>query len=163
MPGADWSRVGLDERAALSEALSAYEIHGVLGRGAFGSVYAARHVRLGRDVAIKVLSAAMLENDDARDRFATEARVLASLDHPHVVRVHDYVDVGVCALVMERLRGGTLADWLKLTEPRSCASICALALAALYGLEHAHQRGILHRDVKPENLLFGERELLKVA
>jgi serine/threonine-protein kinase len=163
MPGGDGFRVGVDERAELSAALSAYEIHGVLGRGAFGSVYAATHVRLGRDVAIKVLSGELLDDADARDRFATEARLLASLDHVHVVRVHDYVEVGVCALVMERLRGGTLADRLKLSEPRSCTRACALALAALHGLEHAHRRGILHRDVKPENLLFGERELLKVA
>lgn len=155
--------IGVDERAEVAAALPAYEIHGVLGRGAFGTVYAATHLRLGREVAVKVLSQDLVGDSAARERFAAEGRLLASLDHPHVVRVHDYLEADVCALVMERLRGGTLGDRLKLDDERSYAQSCAWALAALYGLEHIHQHGILHRDIKPGNLLFGDRALLKVA
>jgi serine/threonine protein kinase len=151
------------ERSALAAVLRAYEIHEVLGHGAFGSVYAATHRRLGREVAIKVMSAEMLGDPCSRDRFATEARVLSSLHHPHVVRVHGYVEDDVCALIMERLRGGRLAERLMPSQPLPCAQSCAWALAALYGLEHAHRRGILHRDVKPENLLFTQHGLLKVT
>jgi tRNA A-37 threonylcarbamoyl transferase component Bud32 len=155
-------KVGTD-RGDLEGALPGYAFGEVLGRGAFATVYAARHVRLNRDVAIKRLSPELLRDADARDRFAAEARLLASLDHPHVVRVHDYVETeDVGALVMERLRGGTLADRMALGEiapPRACA----IAIAALHGLEHAHQHGVLHRDIKPTNLLFGDGDLIKVA
>jgi tRNA A-37 threonylcarbamoyl transferase component Bud32 len=152
-----------DERAAVADALPGYELGAILGRGAFAVVYAARHLRLERDVAIKRLSPELLADADAHERFGAEARLLASLDHPHIVRVHDYVEDGeVCALVMERLRGGTLADRLRFGMlPRGRA--CAVALAALYGLEHAHRHDVLHRDIKPENLLFGEHDLVKVS
>ena len=148
---------------ALGSALPGYELLGVLGRGAFAVVYSARHVRLDRDVAIKRLSPDLLSDDDARRRFVAEAQVLASLDHPHVVRVHDYVESDdVCALVMEHLHGGTLAERSRVARLPE-ATACAIAIAALYGLEHAHQHGVLHRDIKPENLLFSSGDLVKVA
>src|SRR3954454_13546571 len=149
--------------ARLAAALPAYEIGPVLGRGAFAVVFAARHARLGREVAIKRLSATLLSDAASRERFAAEARLLASLDHPHIVRVHDYVEEQrVCALVMERLHGGTLAERMRAGRV-PWARACAITVAALHGLEHAHRHGILHRDVKPENLLFGDGELVKVA
>lgn len=147
----------------LRAALPAYEIGAVLGSGAFAVVFGARHTGLDREVAVKVLAPTLVADPEARERFAAEARLLASLDHPHIVRVYDYVDGDeVCALVMERMRGGTLAARVRLgrlTGPGACA----VSLAALHGLEHAHRNGVLHRDIKPENLLFGERNLLKVA
>src|SRR3954471_345900 len=84
----------LDE---LRQVLPAYEFGEVLGRGTFAVVIAARHVRLGRDVAVKRLTQAVLMDGESRDRFSTEARLLASLDHPHVVRVYDFVEEGPCA------------------------------------------------------------------
>jgi serine/threonine protein kinase len=152
-----------EERRRLAEALPAYEIGEPLGRGSFAVVYLARHRRLGREVAIKRLASEMLTDGAAAERFAAEARTLALLDHPHVVRVYDYVEhADVFALVMERLTGGTLAARIRRQEIPP-ARACGYALAALHGLEHAHQHGILHRDVKPGNLLFGDHELLKVA
>ncbi len=149
--------------ADLDAALPAYEIGDILGSGAFAVVFAARHRRLEREVAIKLLSPSLIADQEARDRFGVEARLLASLDHPHIVRVYDYVDEeSACALVMERMRGGTLGDRLKL-GPLPAARSCAVVVAALHGLEHAHRQRILHRDVKPENLLFGAGNELKVA
>ncbi len=98
----------------LGSALPAYEIGAILGSGSFAVVFAARHRSLDREVAIKVLSPALVAEAEARERFAVEARLLASLDHPHIVRVYDYVDEdATCALVMERMRGGTLAARLR--------------------------------------------------
>jgi serine/threonine-protein kinase len=152
-----------EERSELARAMPAYEIGEVLGRGAFAVVYAARHVQLRREVAIKRLAPDLLRERAARERFAAEARLLASLDHPHVVRVHDYVEEEVvCALVMERLHGGSLAERVQIDRP-SCVRACAIMVAALYGLEHAHRRGVLHRDVKPDNVLFGEFDTVKVV
>src|SRR5206468_1353191 len=119
--------------------------------------------RLQREVAIKRLSPDLLREADARERFAAEARLLASLDHPHIVRVHDFVEEEeVCAFVMERLHGGTLGDRLagRRVDP---AWAIAVTLGALHGLEHAHRQGVLHRDVKPDNLLFGDESHIKVA
>ena len=156
-------RASPDECALLRSALPAYDVLGVIGRGAYAVVYLAEHRGLGREVAIKRLSQDLLPDADARHRFAAEARVLASLDHPHIVRVYDYVETeAVCALVMERVTGGTLAARMRVGLPTPAAA-CAIALAVLNGLEHAHQNGVLHRDIKPENLLFGTGDLVKIA
>ena len=93
------------ERDAITAALVAYEVGEELGRGSWGVVYAGRHRRLERDVAIKLLAPAVAADEGVRARFLAEGRVLASLDHPHVVPVYDAVEHdGHCMLVMERLR-----------------------------------------------------------
>jgi Protein kinase domain len=152
-----------DDRQRLEEALPGYEIGEHLGRGAFGVVFAARHRGLGRDVAVKRLPAQFAEDPDVRARFTAEARLLASLDHAHIVPVYDFVEHGgMCLLVMERLTGGTVGSRQAADGFRPEAA-CALVLAACAALQHAHDRGVLHRDVKPENLMFDGREVLKVA
>jgi non-specific serine/threonine protein kinase len=149
--------------ADLAAALPAYEIGGELGRGAHGVVLAGRHRKLGRRVAIKQLPRAFGADPGVRSRFVAEARVLASLDHPHIVEVYDFVDRdGVCLLVMERLTGGTL--WSYLPAGGFAPDVtCALMLATCAGLHHAHKNGIVHRDVKPENLMFTAGGTLKVT
>ena len=133
-------------------------------RAAWEWVISGQHRQLGRRVAIKQLPAAFAADPDVQRRFTAEARVLASLDHPHVVPVYDFVDRdGVCLLVMELLPGGTLRSRViqagGFTAPRA-AAVC---LAAASGLAAAHRRGVLHRDVKPENMLFAASGVLKVA
>ena len=92
--------------ATLSELLPGYEIGGELGRGGMGVVRSGMHQQLGRAVAIKELPAVLADNPDVRARFVAEARVLANLDHPHIVPIYDFVERdGVCALVMEQLPG----------------------------------------------------------
>jgi len=152
------------DRELLAAALPAYEIGDQLGEGGMGVVVSGQHRRLGRRVAIKQLPAAFAADPAVRRRFTEEARVLASLDHPHVVPVYDFVERDdVCLLVMEHLSGGTLrsrvADAGGFPPPRATA-VC---LAAVSGLAAAHRRGVLHRDVKPENMLFAESGVLKVA
>ncbi|MFN3218287.1 MAG: protein kinase domain-containing protein [Acidimicrobiales bacterium] len=147
----------------VAAALPEYEVLRELGRGAMGVVYLGRHKHLDRDVAIKELPAAFGADPAMRHRFGVEARVLASMNHPHVVPVFDYVESGgVCLLVMEALPGGTVWDRFLsdgLTMPRACAVI----LATCSALEHAHGQGVLHRDIKPENLMFGAADAVKVT
>src|SRR5215471_6210720 len=94
------------DAARVEKALPGYSVAGWLGSGSFGLVLAGEHRRMGRPVAIKVMEAD--GHDGVSGGFAAEARVLAGLDHPHVVRVHDYVEAdGLCLVVMELLTGGT--------------------------------------------------------
>jgi serine/threonine-protein kinase len=147
----------------VADALPAYDVGEELGRGAWGIVLRGEHRQLRRPVAIKQLSVALAGDPEVRRRFAKEAHVLAGLDHPHIVRVYDYLEQeGLCLLVMELLPGGTVRDRLTAGDlPGEVA--CGIALAACVGLDYAHGRGILHRDIKPENLLFGTPDQLKVS
>jgi serine/threonine-protein kinase len=150
-------------REAILAALPEYEIGGELGRGGFGVVLSGRHRQLRREVAIKELPSALAADPRVRARFAAEARVLASLSHPHIVPIYDYVERdGLCLLVMEKLTGGTLWDQFK-THGLSVETTCAVAMAACTALHYAHQRGVLHRDIKPENLLYSSEGVLKIT
>ena len=147
----------------LGDALPAYEIGSELGRGASGIVIAGRHRQLGRAVAIKQLAPELSADPAVAERFLAEARLLATLDHPHVVAIYDFVEHdGLCLLVMEHLTGGTV--WTQFHTGGVSADVsCAILLALCTGLDHAHEHGVLHRDVKPENLMFSGRGTLKVT
>jgi serine/threonine-protein kinase len=151
------------DTTSLQAVLPDYEVTTELGRGAMGIVYLATHRALGRTVAIKELPASFSADATVRERFLTEARTVASLDHPHVVVIHDFVDrEGHLALVMEHLPNGTVWDQFLhhgLAAPRACG----LVLATLAGVHHAHDRGVMHRDIKPENLIFTHDWQLKVT
>ncbi|WP_241255428.1 serine/threonine-protein kinase, partial [Candidatus Protofrankia californiensis] len=148
----------LVDRAQVAAALPGYELGAGLGAGAFGLVLAGRHRRLNRDVAIKVLSAGQ---EGAPAGFAAEAQILASMDHPHVVRVYDYVETdGLCLIVMELLAGGTLT---RRRAGMAAEGACAVGLAVAEALTCAHAQGVLHRDIKPDNILFDTAGLVKVT
>ncbi|MGH9224181.1 MAG: serine/threonine-protein kinase [Acidimicrobiales bacterium] len=151
------------DRDLVAAALTAYDLGGEIGRGGWGIVIGGRHRQLEREVAIKQLPRAFAADPAVRARFVAEARLLASLDHPHIVPVYDFVELdGVCLLVMEKLTGGTV--WSRFTGAGlSMDTACAVVLATCSAMECAHLRGILHRDIKPENLLFTDSEVLKVA
>ena len=150
------------DRARLARGLPDYEVGDELGRGGFGAVFAGRHRLIHRDVAIKVLLDEDAAGDDTRGRFLTEARTLAGIDHSHVVRIYDYVERdGLCLLVMERLDGGSLRN--RLAAGLSQPAACAIGLAAAAGLSAAHHKGVLHRDIKPDNLLFTDGALPKMT
>ncbi len=147
----------------LTEALSAYEVEGQIGRGSWGVVLKARHRQLGREVAVKQLPFEFAAQSDVRRRFVNEARLLASLDHPHIVPVYDFIEKeGVCLLIMEFLPGGTV--WKRFnTEGFDYVDSLAIALATCAALHFAHRHGVLHRDIKPENLMFSAGGILKVT
>ena len=153
----------MTEISAIASALPNYDVGAELGRGGFGIVHSGRHRRLGRPVAIKELPSWLGESPEVRDRFVSEARVLASLEHPHIVPIYDYVEQdGVFLLVMEHLGGGTVWEWFQ-SKGLSPEQACAIAAVTADALHHAHQHGVLHRDVKPENLLLSSSSHLKLT
>ncbi|WP_344650414.1 serine/threonine-protein kinase [Cryptosporangium japonicum] len=149
------------DRAQLVVALPQYEIGDVLGRGAHGLVFHARHRRLGSAHAVKALVVAERDVDASR-RFLNEARVMTALDHPHIVRVNEYAEGDlVLLLVLEHLGGGTLTERMGRPVAPDVASAWMLAVAE--ALSVAHHQGVVHRDIKPANLLFTTGGLLKVG
>ncbi|MGP0032249.1 MAG: protein kinase domain-containing protein [Acidimicrobiales bacterium] len=153
----------MEIESALAVALPGYEIGAELGRGAFGVVLAGRHRQLGREVAIKQLVPALVSDASVRLRFLAEAQVLASINSPYIVPVYDYVEHDdACILVMERLGGGTV--WSRFVDRGfDQRTACVISLVACSGLSAAHHHGVLHRDMKPENVLFGDDNVLKVT
>ncbi len=147
----------------IKAALPDYLVERELGQGGMGIVFLGRHARLGRLVAIKELPPSFAADPDVRERFSTEARTLASLSHPHIVPIYDYVERdGLCLIVMEELPGGTVWDRFTstgLTPPTACAVVIACCAA----LQHAHDKGVLHLDVKPDNLMFARDTAIKVT
>lgn len=130
-----------------------YKVIGSLGRGGMGYVYRAEHVGLHKEVALKVLGEAGVDRLAAR--FEREAHAIARLDHPSCVRVLDYGTAdGAPYLAMELLEGRTLAAALRAEGPFSTVRAVGVARSLLAGLAHAHGRGVLHRDVKPENVIL---------
>jgi hypothetical protein len=149
--------------AELVAALPQYDVGAEIGEGGMGVVFAGTHRTLGRHVAIKQLPWDVLNHAASSELFDREARVLASLDHPHIVPVYDYVRTGrEHLLVMERLDGGTVHSRFH-GGGVSGEQACAIGLAMLAGLHAAHRAGVLHLDVKPRNLLFSTQGVMKVA
>jgi hypothetical protein len=125
-----------------------YRVEGVLGAGGMGVVYRATDTRLDRTVALKFLSETMLDAV-ARRRFQREAQLASTLNHPHIVTVHDVGEhAGAQYIVTELVDGSTLADWLQ-AEPRAWRQIAELMIGVADALATAHEANVLHRDIKP--------------
>src|SRR5213079_3396227 len=139
---------------APSTRLGPYEILAPLGSGGMGEVYRARDTRLGREVAIKVISERFADNAGLQARFEREARAVAALSHPNILAIHDYGTQGsVTYAVAELLEGETLrARLAKGAMPWHEAVEFGAAIAE--GLAAAHAKGIVHRDLKPGNLFL---------
>ncbi len=153
----------LSDLEEIRRVLPDYAIYEEIGSGSFGSVLEARHERLDRRVAIKRLAGALGNDPEVRRRFVTEAKILSTLDHPHIVSVFDFVERdGNCLLIMELLTGGSLHE-RRYTERLTIADVLAISLATCSGLQAAHQAGVLHRDIKPANLLFAGSGALKIV
>jgi eukaryotic-like serine/threonine-protein kinase len=138
--------------------LGPYEILSALGAGGMGEVYRARDTRLGRDVAIKVLPSHLSADPARRERFEREARAVSSLNHPHICTLHDIgrqetPQGSVDFLVMEHLEGETLVDRLA-RGPLPIESTLSIAAQIADALDRAHRKGVVHRDLKPGNVML---------
>jgi serine/threonine protein kinase len=136
----------------IGRAISHYLILEQIGAGGMGVVYRAHDERLDRDVALKVLSPELADDQEFTDRFRREARTLSKLNHPNVATVHDFdTEAGTSFIVMEFIHGTSLLDKIR-RGPLSEKELFRLALQLLDGLCAAHAEGIIHRDLKPGNL-----------
>ena len=137
----------------------AYELGKLLGRGGMGVVYQAQHVHLGRTVALKLLAPELSENEDFRARFLRESRMAAALDHPAIVTVYDAGDVnGVLYIAMRFVRGTDLSSLLDQRAPLGPGETVGILAQVADALDAAHTAGLVHRDVKPANVMIeGDR------
>jgi serine/threonine protein kinase len=146
-----------------------YRIEAQIGEGAYGTVYRAVHVGLDVPRAIKVLrhdapGVGTADFDDYRRHFQLEFQVAARLDHPNVIKVHDFVEEnGVLYAVLEYVPHGSLADVLKARGPLPPLEVTRLLLEAARGLDALQERGVVHRDVKPSNILVDAQGRAKIA
>jgi serine/threonine protein kinase len=144
------------------ERLGPYEIIGPLGRGGMGDVYRARDTRLRREVALKMLADAAVNDSDSLMRFERETHAVASLNHPNILAIHDTgTHNGVPYAVTELLQGENVAERLRsgvLTPQRATEIACQIA----EGLSAAHAKGVIHRDIKPENIFLTNEGRAKI-
>src|SRR3982750_147929 len=138
------------EFLALQTALAGeYSLQRELGRGGMGIVY------LARDVAIKVLPSHLARSEESRERFLREARTAAGLSHPHIVPIHRVGEAdGFVFFVMSYVEGETLGERLRAQGPLSPADATRALREVAWALAYAHGRGVVHRDVKPDNILL---------
>lgn len=136
-----------------------YQIEDCVGEGAMGRVYRARHVRLSRRFAIKVLFGDLAADPTMRERFAREAEVASRLDHPNVVSVLDFGEAeGLLYLAMDFVEGENLADLIDTQGALAEDRVVALTRELCLGLQHAHDLGMVHRDFKPDNVVVVDKD-----
>ena len=154
-PAADIVANGIPQPAGiLGRRLGPYQIVALLGSGGMGEVYRGRDLKLGRDVAIKLLPAQFMADQERRARFAREARILAALNHPHIGAIYGLEESDdVTALVLELVEGPTLAERLA-QGPLPISETLVIASQIADALDAAHSKGIIHRDLKPSNVIL---------
>ncbi len=146
----------------VGQTLGQYELKSLLGEGGMGTVYRGYHAALKREVAIKVLLPQIISQPGALERFVREAQTAASLEHPHIVPIYDYgTQNGLSYVVMRLLTGGSLADRMAYRVEHNgalptLAEVAQITRELADALDYAHQRNVIHRDIKPNNVMFNE-------
>ncbi|MEO6055116.1 MAG: serine/threonine-protein kinase [Chthoniobacterales bacterium] len=141
-----------------------FTLQELLGEGGMGSVLKALDLNLQREVALKILKKECSANAEERQRLETEARITASINHPHVVKVFSFgEDHGQFYLAMELVEKGSLDDLMAIQRRVSEAQVLEVGIQIAQGLEAAHERGLIHRDVKPGNILFADAHTAKIV
>ncbi|PYS16766.1 MAG: hypothetical protein DMG17_11715 [Acidobacteria bacterium] len=145
----------------LGRQIGTHKILSLLGTGGMGEVYRAKDTTLGREVAIKVLPRAFVHDQERVTRFKYEAQMLASLNHPNIAGIHDLKESeGIHLLIMELVPGMTLAEVS--TRVLSIKEALPICIQIAEALEAAHQKGIIHRDIKPGNVKLTHEGRVKV-
>lgn len=140
-----------------------YVLLGLLGRGGMGSVFLGRHTTMNRRCAVKIVSKQVGKDPDSLDQFLTEARAIASLDHPNIVQAYDVgKENDHFYIVMEYVEGQSLEEIIHLDGVLDCESAVDCIRQAAEGLAHAHSRNMVHCDIKPSNLLVNEQGIVKI-
>jgi serine/threonine-protein kinase len=140
----------------IGQRLDKYEIVALLGEGGMAAVYRARQPNMDRDVAIKVIKHSLVEKTEFIKRFEREAKTVAALSHPFVLKVFDYGEYeDLVYLVMELLSGGSLADLIR-KGPLPPEGVSRILDQVASALDYAHRRGVIHRDLKPQNVLLDD-------
>jgi uncharacterized protein (TIGR03067 family) len=140
-----------------------YEVLGLIGKGGMGDVYKARHRKMERTVALKVINRELVRKTEAVDRFHREVKAAAQLSHPNIVTSHDADQAGdFHFLVMEYVDGVDLSHIVKDRGALPVAEACDYIRQAAIGLQHAHERGMVHRDIKPHNLMVTQDGTVKI-
>src|SRR5512147_268539 len=138
--------------------LGPYKLEAALGKGGMATVYRAYQTSVKRYVAIKVMAPEIADQPGFVERFAREAEVIASLEHPHILPVIDYGnDEGIHYLVMRYIEGGSLEDRMR-KKPLSMQECARMLSQIASALDYAHKRGVIHRDMKPNNVLLDSSE-----
>ena len=141
-----------------------YEIEAILGSGGMSVVYCAYDKKLDRNVTLKVLKEDYLTDDDLADRFPQEARAAAALNHQNIVSIFDFGQDGeICYIVLEYVDGTNLKERVTKKAPFDSDIVLAVTIQIAEGLAEAHRNGIVHRDVKPQNILVTKTNIVKVA
>jgi len=159
-----WQAQQLLARRSTGFKVDRYLLLDMIGQGGMGRVYLARDTRLNRPVALKILSPERLSKPRAIARFEREARVGAQLQHENLVRIYDFGESdGRYFLVMEYIEGKTIANLISQQGPMPPATAVRLLRQVALGLEHAHRKGLIHRDVNPQNILVTHDGTAKLA
>jgi len=142
-----------------------YKIIRQIGEGGMARVYQAEHVKLGKQVAIKILNQEIASRENFRKRFESEARIMAELNHSNIVQVLDYVEIAennTYAIIMELLEGESLSDLINKNGALTEQLTYDLMLKILSAFEYAHQKGLVHRDIKPSNIYIMPDKNIKI-
>jgi serine/threonine protein kinase len=140
-----------------------YRFKSDLGKGGMATVYLAEHELLGHEVAIKVLSKEFAQNDNMRKRFLAEAKNMARMSHPNIIKVTDLIEQdGMVGFVMEYMPGQTLKEYLESNGKLTDAEVKILFVQMLDALAYVHERGMVHRDIKPSNFMVSSTGIIKL-